>query len=135
MVLLVHMFSLPAVHTSMRTMVSRPLSKPRVRNPLTSLLAPPPPKLIPPNSHQMDSPTQLEKGFLLSSNGGIDGGETSGWGETSWDEEYFKTIPEDITLLNSSLTSSVSSLCNSRELELAHTAASNEGVSIDCSID
>ncbi len=49
----------------------------------------------------------------------------TGWADTSWEEEYFTTIPEDITILNSSLSSSLSSLCAGRgDLEGAREASS-----------
>lgn len=100
--LLVH----PAVHNPVKTSVSRPLSKPRVRNPLNAIRNQPTNENT---TRHRDSPTQLEKEFLSSANGGSEA--SKGWAETSWDEEYFNTIPEDMTLLNSSLSSSLSSLC------------------------
>lgn len=73
--------------------MSRPLSKPRVRNPLTSLK----------QQHQrspQDSPTLTEREFLSSST----------WGE-NMEEELYRAIPDDTTLLDSSLSSSLASLC------------------------
>jgi len=86
--------------------MSRPLSKPRVKNPLNAIKPTP----------VRGSPTQLEKEFLSSEN---DTSQTvpTGWGENSWDEEYFNTIPEDVAILNSSLSSSLSSLCARGDLD------------------
>jgi hypothetical protein len=103
-----------------KTNVSRPLSKPRVRNPLTSKIKEHSANLASVPKHT-DSPTLLEREFLTSANNSTSG-PSAGWGETSWDEEYFKMIPEDTTILNSSLSSSLSSLCAARELESAKTA-------------
>ena len=113
---------------------SRPLSKPRVRNPLTSLktqnqgqgISPPLPGSLEPipnigSSHERtDSPTQVEQDFLaLGSNSDV----SPSWGESSFDEEYYKyLIPEDTTLLNNSLSCSLASLCGHRDLESAGTA-------------
>ncbi len=110
-----------AVHNYVKTSVSRPLSKPRVRNPLNSM------KPSNQSTAHRDSPTQLEKEFLSSGNGvsSETGSMPSGWADTSWDEDYFDTIPEDITILNSSLSSSLSSLCAGRvDLEGAREASS-----------
>lgn len=100
-----------------KTNVSRPLSKPRVRNPLTSKIKEHSANLGSIPKHT-DSPTQVEREFLASSN---NMGIPAGWGDNSWDEDYFKMIPEDTTILNSSLSSSLSSLCASRETESAKT--------------
>lgn len=61
----------------------RPPSKPRVRNPLTSL-----------KPHY--SPSQIEKDFLES--GGVA------------EDDYYSTFPEDVAPLNDSLTSSMVSM-------------------------
>ena len=106
-----------AVQNSVKTNVSRPLSKPRVRNPITSKIKEHSSNLASIPKHA-DSPTQLEREFLASSN---NPSVPSSWGDNSWDEEYFKMIPEDTTILNSSLSSSLSSLCASRETESAKT--------------
>ncbi len=99
-------FFLFPVHNSVKTSVSRPLSKPRVRNPLNSI------KASNQNTAHRESPTQLEKEFLSSANGASDGVSVpTEWAENSWDDEYFSTIPEDVTILNQSLSSSLSSLC------------------------
>ncbi len=110
-----------AAHNYVKTSVSRPLSKPRVRNPLNSMKPP-----SNQSTAHRDSPTQLEKEFLSSGNGGSETGSMpTGWADTSWEEEYFTTIPEDITILNSSLSSSLSSLCAGRgDLEGAREASS-----------
>ena len=111
------------MQNSVKTNVSRPLSKPRVRNPLTSKIKE---KEHSTNTNlasvpkHTDSPTLLEREFLTSANSTSI--PSAGWGETSWDEEYFKMIPEDTTILNSSLSSSLSSLCTARDLESAKTA-------------
>ncbi len=77
-----------------------------MRNPLHSI------KASNQSKAHRESPTQLEKEFLSSANGVSDGiNVPTGWAETSWDDEYFNTIPEDVTILNSSLSSSLSSLC------------------------
>ena len=118
-----------AVQNTVKTSFSRPLSKPRVRNPLTSLkpqnqshgISPPisgsvgPIPNIGSSSGQRESPTQLEQDFLTSGGGG-NTEVVTGWGEASFDEDYFSMIPEDTTLLNSSLSSSLSSLCGHKEL-------------------
>ena len=111
-------FEIPTVQNSVKTNVSRPLSKPRVRNPLTSKIKEHSTNLASVPKHT-DSPTLLEREFLTSANN--TSGPSAGWGETSWDEEYFKMIPEDTTILNSSLSSSLSSLCAARDLESAKT--------------
>lgn len=92
------------VHGSVKTNMSRPLSKPRVRNPLTSLK--PQHQDSPQHRHspQRDSPTQIEREFLASS-------ATAGWGETWEEEEFYRAIPDDTTHLDSSLSSSLTSLC------------------------
>ena len=113
-------FEIHTVQNSVRTNVSRPLSKPRVRNPLTSKMKEHSANLASVPKHT-DSPTLLEREFLTSANNSSSG-PSAGWGETSWDEEYFKMIPEDTTILNSSLSSSLSSLCAARDLESAKTA-------------
>ncbi len=119
-----------AVHNTVKTSFSRPLSKPRVRNPLTSLktqnsqgISPPLSSLYSPipsigtRQEQVDSPTQLEQDFLAS-DGNVDTSIPT-WGDSSFDEEYFSMIPEDTTLLNSSLTSSLSSLYGHKDLDSA----------------
>ena len=99
----------------------RPLSKPRVRNPITLLTQK--------QQHQQPavprlSPTQLEQEFLLSSGASAAAMET---GPTPWtgeglDEEEYYTIPEDTAVLDSSLSSSLCSLYGiSRELDTAKT--------------
>lgn len=102
----------------MKTNVSRPHSKPRVRNPLTSKILKEHATNLSSVPKHVDSPTQLEREFLASSN---NISVPSSWGDNSWDEEYFKMFPEDTTILNSSLSSSLSSLCASRETESAKT--------------
>lgn len=108
----------------MKTSFSRPPSKPRVRNPLTSLknqgqgISPPlsgagcPIPNIGSSHRSTESPTRLERDFLASGGGGGGAAGTpptaTGWGEASFDE-YFN-IPEDTALLNSSLSSSLASL-------------------------
>ncbi len=98
-----------------RTNMSRPLSKPRVRNPLISV------KKKKPSGHSpQGSPTQTEKEFLMSMAGPwcSEGGGGGGGGGS--DEEYFGSIPEDVAILDSSLSSSLSSLCTSgREIDAA----------------
>ena len=76
--------------------MSRPLSKPRVRNPLT---------LLKQQHHRspQDSPTLTEREFLSSS-------VFSSWGE-NMEEELYRAIPDDTTVLDSSLSSSLTSLC------------------------
>lgn len=106
------------MQNSVKTNVSRPLSKPRVRNPLTSKIKEHSTNLGSVPKHT-DSPTLLEREFLTSDNN--TSGPSAGWGETSWDEEYFKIFPEDTTILNSSLSSSLSSLCAARDVESAKT--------------
>ena len=111
------------MQNSVKTNVSRPLSKPRVRNPLTSKIKEHSTNLssVPNVPKHTDSPTLLEREFLTSANN--TSGPPTGWGETSWDEEeYFKIFPEDTTILNSSLSSSLSSLCAARDVESAKTA-------------
>ena len=121
------------VQSTVKTSFSRPPSKPRVRNPLTSLkshgqgqgISPPlsgvgcPIPSIGATNKSLDSPTALEKEFLLSG-GSIDiaGKGSASWGEGggAGEEEYFM-IPEDTAILDSSLTSSLSSLCGMKDLE------------------
>lgn len=110
-------FSLCTVQNPVKTNVSRPLSKPRVRNPITSKIKEQSANLTTIPKHT-DSPTQVEREFLTSSN---NVSIPSGWGDNSWDEEYFNMIPEDTAILNSSLSSSLSSLCAPRETESAKT--------------
>ena len=139
-------FFLLAVQNAVKTSLSRPPSKPRVRNPLALLkshsqgqgISPPPLSSsgCPPipnisyhaqqntsGSAATDSPTQLEKDFLASGNGAANSALPSGWVEGSQEEDQFNTlIPEDNTILNSSLTSSLSSICGmvaNRDLDSA----------------
>lgn len=116
-----------AVQNTVKTSFSRPLSKPRVRNPLTSLkqqnqgsgISPPlsgsvgP---IPSIGTKIDSlsASRVEQDFLASGNG--EHVPNAGWGED--DDSYFM-IPEDTTILNSSLSSSLSSLCGHKDAENA----------------
>ena len=65
----------------------RPPSKPRVRNPLTSLK---------PSAAAHHSPSLIEKEFLESVGGA--------------EEDYYSTFPEDVVPLNDSLTSSMVSM-------------------------
>lgn len=107
------------VQSTVKTSFSRPLSKPRVRNPLSSLMPPNQcqtsnsssiPSIGSSNS-QTENAMQVEQDFLASG-----GNSDTSWADNSFDEEYF-SIPEDNTLLNSSLSSSLSSLCNQKDLE------------------
>ena len=113
-----------AVQGSVRTNVIRPLSKPRVRNPITSLAQ------KQQQQQQLQavprhSPTQLEQEFLLSSDAAATAAAALETGPTSWmgeglDEEEYYTIPEDTAVLDSSLSSSLCSLYgNSRDLDTA----------------
>jgi hypothetical protein len=62
-----------------------------------------------PSIGNKDSPTQLEKDFLAM--GGTNATPPPNWGEGSQDEDFFAMIPEDTTILDSSLSSSLSSIC------------------------
>ena len=123
---------LVAVQNAVKTSFSRPPSKPRVRNPLTLLksqttpghgISPPlsgssgcPIPSIGSSRGSTDSPTQLERDFLSSGGGNLDQAGPPTWGEASFDDEYYM-IPEDTIHLDSSLTSSLSSLCAGKEGE------------------
>lgn len=115
-----------AVQNAVKTSFSRPPSKPRVRNPLTLLRShsqgqgispplsgsgyPPIPNIGSTHSKTTtDSPTQLEKDFLAM--GGANAMPPSSWGEGSQDEEFFTLIPDDTVMLDSSLSTSLSSIC------------------------
>lgn len=117
-------FFIYTVQNSVKTSFSRPLSKPRVRNPLSSLKLPsqrcaisPNPSSIPSigtSNNQMENSVKVEQDFLTSS--GNSDNSPPQWADRSFDEEYF-SIPEDNTLLNCSLSSSLSSLCNHKDLD------------------
>ena len=106
-----------------KTSFSRPPSKPRVRNPLPLLkshsqgqgISPPlssyahPPIPSIGNKASTDSPTQVEKDFLAK--GGATATPPPNWGEGSQDEDYFVMIPEDTTILDQSLSTSLASIC------------------------
>lgn len=114
-----------AVQSTVKTSFSRPPSKPRVRNPLTLLkshgqghgISPPlsstgcPIPNIGTNHRSTDSPTQLEKDFLAMGGSDTTHLAPSGWGEGSMEEDFFALIPEDTAHLNSSLSTSLASIC------------------------
>ena len=91
----------PVSSTPLKALSSsqRPPSKPRVRNPLSSLK---------PNPAHL-SPSQIEKEYLESVGGA--------------EEEYYSTFPEDVVPLNESLTSSMVSMY--KELDTPKGAPDN----------
>lgn len=119
----------------MKTSFSRPLSKPRVRNPLASLkphtqgqgVSPPlsgsgcpAPSIGSASGRSTESPTQLERDFLASGNS-VEPCGPAGWGEASFDDDYFN-IPEDTVHLDNSLTSSLTSLCAGKDADRTITS-------------
>lgn len=127
-----------AVQNTVKTSFSRPPSKPRVRNPLTLLKShslghgnsPPlsgsgcPIPSIGSHQRSTEAAAQVEQDFLASGGGGGHMEPAQGWGETSFDEDYFSSIPEDVAQLNSSLSSSLSSLCKDADGSLVSTDVS-----------
>ena len=53
-------------------------------------------------------------------------GHPWGGGGGGGEDEYFTMIPEDTALLDSSLTSSLSSLCGVKDMETAHDVSCKE---------
>ena len=123
----IYPFLLTPVNDSVRTSMSRPLSKPRVRNPLTSL------KKRKEKQEQQEmqqlqqlqqkkkeqeeqTASQIEKEFL-NGGGESSGGGATGTGKANNEEEDDIVIPEDTSILNHSLSSSLSSIYGVKELD------------------